>query len=50
MFLKSNIEDYDYVDVEGGIHPGDELAGPPFKMRRGRGRPKKKTAATLEEG
>lgn len=50
MYMKSSIEDYDYVDVEGEVQPGDELSGPPFKMRRTRGRPRKKTAATLEEG
>lgn len=48
MFSKTNLEDYDYVDVEGVI-PGEE-GGPPIKMRRGRGRPKKNTSGTLEEG
>ncbi|KAK4872343.1 hypothetical protein RN001_014372 [Aquatica leii] len=46
---KGSMEDYDYVDVEGsGLGFGDVLSPPP-KIRRGRGRPRKKAAATLEE-
>ncbi|GJQ86655.1 Taf1, partial [Trypoxylus dichotomus] len=44
--LKTNSEDLDYVDIEG-ITAGEDDSIPP-KMRRGRGRPKKKSA-TLEE-
>lgn len=46
--LKNNSEDMDYVDIEGGITPGEDDSIP-AKLRRGRGRPKKKSA-TLEEG
>lgn len=45
--LKMHSDDLDYVDIEGGLIPG-EYDMPP-KQRRGRGRPKKKSA-TLEEG
>lgn len=45
---KNNSEDLDYVDIEGGITPMDDDSIS-SKLRRGRGRPKKKSA-TLEEG
>lgn len=48
--MKSSIEDYDYVDVEGGVQGSDEFSGPPFKMRKNKSRPRKRAAATLEEG
>lgn len=44
------MEDYDYVDVEGGATPLGDVISPPTKMRKSRGRPKKRSAATLEEG
>lgn len=44
------MEDYDYVDVEGGIQAGDDLSSPPFKRSRNKGKPRKKAADTLEEG
>lgn len=50
MFLKLNADDNDYVDVEGGIQPGDELDSTAFKMRKIRSKPKKKATDTLEEG
>ncbi|XP_025829249.1 transcription initiation factor TFIID subunit 1 [Agrilus planipennis] len=50
MFItKSHVEDYDYVDVEGVMTPMMDPSSPPLKMRKIRGRPKKKTTATLEE-
>lgn len=45
-FSKLN-DDYDFVDVEGGVLLESE-ANPPTK--KSRGKPKKKEAATLEEG
>ncbi|KAF2894065.1 hypothetical protein ILUMI_12106 [Ignelater luminosus] len=48
-YMKGNVEDYDYVDVEGGGVSFVETSSPPFKKSKGRGRPRKKSAATLEE-
>ncbi|XP_031356543.1 transcription initiation factor TFIID subunit 1 isoform X2 [Photinus pyralis] len=49
IYFKGNVEDYDYVDVEGGGLGFGDVLSPPPKIRRGRGRPRKKIAATLEE-
>ncbi|XP_022915910.2 transcription initiation factor TFIID subunit 1 [Onthophagus taurus] len=44
---KLHSEDMEYVDVEGAAIDDPDSLQP--KIRKGRGRPKKKTAATLEE-
>lgn len=50
-YMKGNVEDYDYVDVEGGAGVTfADTSSPPLKKSKGRGRPRKKSAATLEEG
>lgn len=46
--MKSHMDDYDYVDVEGGIQSNEEITIPTSRPRKRKN--KKDDAAILEEG
>ncbi|RZC33764.1 transcription initiation factor TFIID subunit 1, partial [Asbolus verrucosus] len=46
-FIKSNLDDYDYVDVEGGIQTSEDISTPVSRPRKRKN--KKDEAAILEE-
>lgn len=48
-YNKGLMDEYDYVDVEGSGNSFSE-GSPSSKARRGRGRPRKKSANILEDG